>query len=73
MRAAVKNVEEYLSTRDDERWRLPAKAETPLQTSYRPELDVTPELEPLEAGRLLPIPGGRLALDGQIGTRSHLP
>jgi hypothetical protein len=30
VQAAVKNVEEYLSTRDDERRRLPAKAETPL-------------------------------------------
>jgi hypothetical protein len=49
VRAAVKNVEEYLSTRNDERWRLPAKAETPLQTSYRPELDVTPELGPIDA------------------------
>jgi hypothetical protein len=50
VRAAVKNVEEYLSTQDFERWQLTAaKAETPLQTSYRPELDITPELEPLDA------------------------
>jgi hypothetical protein len=45
VRAAVKNVEEYLSTRNDERWRLPAKTETPFRTAYPPELDVTPELE----------------------------
>jgi hypothetical protein len=49
VQAAVKNVEAYLSMIDDERWRLPEKAETPLQTSYRPELDVTPELEPSNA------------------------
>ena len=29
--------------------KLPAKAETPMQTSYRPELDVTPELKPTDA------------------------
>ena len=28
---------------------MPKKAGTPLPTSYRPELDVTPELEPTEA------------------------
>jgi hypothetical protein len=49
VQAAVRNVEDYLSKRDNQRWRLPAKAETPLQTTYRPELDVTPELEPLDA------------------------
>ena len=29
--------------------RLPEKAETPMQTSYRPEKDVSRELEPIEA------------------------
>jgi hypothetical protein len=31
------------------KWKLLAKAETPMQTSYRPELDVSPELESIEA------------------------
>ena len=30
-------------------WKLPAKAETPLQTAYRPELDVSPELQLTDA------------------------
>ena len=42
-------MEEYLSNRDDLNWKLPTKAETPLQTSYRPELDVSPELQPTDA------------------------
>ena len=45
VQAAVKNVEEYLSKRDDVNWKLPAKVETPLKTSYRPKLDVSPELQ----------------------------
>jgi hypothetical protein len=46
----VKNVESYGSTKTEARWKLPTKAETPLQTSYRPELDVSPELlQPTEA------------------------
>jgi hypothetical protein len=31
------------------RWKLSSKAETPLCTSYRPELDITPELSPQDA------------------------
>jgi hypothetical protein len=49
VQAAVKNVEDYIEKQSDPRWKLPAKAETPMQTSYRPELDVSPELEPQEA------------------------
>ena len=49
VQAAVKNVEEYLDKRADNRWKLPAKAETPIQTSFRPELDVSPELEAVES------------------------
>ena len=49
VQAAVKNVEDYLSKRDDDKWRLPAKAETPLRTTYRPKLNTTPELAPVEA------------------------
>jgi hypothetical protein len=47
VQAAVKNVESYLSRQN--RWKLPPKAETPMRTSYRPEIDVSPELEPIEA------------------------
>ena len=47
---SVKNVERYLEKQEiPGRWKLPNKAETPLPTSYRPELDLTPELEPTEA------------------------
>ena len=46
VRAAVDNVETYLGQRGG---KLPAKAETPIQTSYRPELDVSPELNPTDA------------------------
>jgi hypothetical protein len=50
IQAAVKNGEEYLSKRDDVSWKLPTKkAETPLQISYRPELNVSPELKPIDA------------------------
>ena len=40
-RAAVANVQSYLQERG---WKLPKKAETPIQTSYRPELDISEEL-----------------------------
>lgn len=40
---------EYLDKEENKRWKLPAKAETPMTTSYRPELDVSPELGPKEA------------------------
>jgi hypothetical protein len=49
VRAAVKNVTTYASTQSEARWQIPTRAETPLQTTYRPELDVTPELQPSEA------------------------
>lgn len=52
VQAAVKNVEEYLAERHakgDTKYKLPTKAETPMTTSYRPELDVSPELAPSEA------------------------
>ena len=49
VQAAVKNVEEYLAKQVDDRWKLPAKAETPIQTSFRPELDISPELNGTEA------------------------
>ncbi|CAJ1966194.1 unnamed protein product [Cylindrotheca closterium] len=52
VQAAVKNVERYLNDRSkagDERFKLKPKAMTPMQTSFRPELDVSPELEPSDA------------------------
>ena len=39
VRAAVENVEKYLSTRER---KLPARAYTPIRTCYQPELDVSP-------------------------------
>ena len=48
--AAVKNVESYLNKRDGGKaWSLPAKAETPLKSTYRPELDISAELNPTDA------------------------
>ena len=44
--AAVKNVEDYLAKSGQ---KLPNRADTPCQTSYRPELDVTPELSTTDA------------------------
>ena len=44
VRTAVKNVEEYLKADTSWSWKLLAKAETPMQASHRPELDVLPEL-----------------------------
>jgi len=49
---AVKNVETYLTDRKrlgDTRFRLPAKANTPMKTSYRAELDVSTELSTSDA------------------------
>ena len=48
MQAAVNNIEDFISTKDDNNCNLPEKLETPLQTSYCPELDVSPELGPNE-------------------------
>ena len=44
-KAAVRNVEDYIKTRG---MTLP-RAKTPIQTIYRPELDVTPELNTADA------------------------
>jgi hypothetical protein len=44
VRTAVQNVEDLIAKDENKRWKHPNKAETPLCTSYRPELDVTPEL-----------------------------
>ena len=45
VQSAVKNVEEHLNRDENKtRWKLPRKAETPLSTTCRPELDVSEEL-----------------------------
>ena len=43
VQASVKNVEEYICKRG---WKLPSKADTPITTTYRPELNTSPELNP---------------------------
>ena len=44
MQAAIKNVEAYISNNATGQWKLQAKAETPLRATYRPELDLSPEM-----------------------------
>ena len=46
VQASVANVEKYLTKLD---MRLPKKVSSPLTDSYRPELDMTPELNKSEA------------------------
>ena len=46
VQAAVKNVETYLLSKAK---KFPSKADTPIRTVYRPELDVTPELNASDA------------------------
>jgi hypothetical protein len=57
VQSTVKNVEAYLDTRNDERWKLPTKAETPMRTSYPPELDVSPELGPVDVAYYMSLVG----------------
>ena len=49
VQSAVKNVEEYVGRPENTHLKIPSKAETPLTTSYRPELDVLPELMPRDS------------------------
>ena len=49
VQSAVKNVEEYVGKSKNSHLKIPSKAETPLMTSYRPELDVSPELTPRDS------------------------
>jgi hypothetical protein len=49
VQSALKNVDSYLAKQERTDWNLPNRAETPMQTSYRPKLDVTNELEPTDA------------------------
>ena len=55
VQAAVKNVEAYLEKQ--ERWKMPAKAETPMVTAYCPELDVSPELKDIDAAYYMSLIG----------------
>ena len=49
VQSAIKNVEEYVGKSKNSHLKIPSKAETPLTTSYRPELDVSPELTPRDS------------------------
>ena len=49
VQTAVKNVEAYLMSEDNECWKMPNMADTPLTTTYRPELDITRELNETDA------------------------
>ena len=44
---AVTSVDSYLTKQDN--WKMPKKAETPMTTSYCPEMDITPVLSPCDA------------------------
>ena len=57
VQAAVKKVEEYLAKQVTERWKLPTEDETPLRTTYLPELDVSPELGSTEAAYYMSLIG----------------
>ena len=49
LQSAIKNVEEYVGRPENTHLKIPSKTETPLTTSYRPELDVSPELTPRDS------------------------
>ena len=49
VQAAVRNVEEYIEKSHDKRWKIPNKVETPMRSTYRPELDLSEELSPSDA------------------------
>ena len=49
VQSAIKNVEAYIGRPKDSHLKIPLKAETPLTTSYRPELDVLSELTPKDS------------------------
>ena len=49
VQSAIKNVEEYIGKPENSHLKILTKAETPLMTSYRPELDVSPELTPQDS------------------------
>ena len=49
VQTAVKNVEAYLDSQDSKCWKIPSKVDTPLTTTYRPELDVSRDLNVADA------------------------
>ena len=49
VQTAIKNVEAYLKSEDNKHCKMPNKADTPLTTTYMPELDVSRELNVAEA------------------------
>ena len=49
VQAAVKNVKTWLEKEENKRWKMPLKARTPLKSGYRPELDVSSELNASDA------------------------
>ena len=49
VQSAIKNVEVYVGRPENSHLKKPLKAETPLMTSNRPELDVSPELMPRDS------------------------
>ena len=54
---AVKNVEAYLDSQDNKCWKMPSKADIPRTTTYRPELDVSRELNEADAAYYQPLIG----------------
>ena len=49
MQSVIKNVEAYVGRLKNSHLKIPSKAETPLTTSYRPELDGLSELTPRDS------------------------
>ena len=49
VQSANKSVEEYVGRPENSHLKIPSKAETPFMTSYRSELDVSPELTPRDS------------------------
>ena len=49
VQTAVKNAEAYLMTEDSKCWKMLKMADTPLTATYRPELDISRELNDADA------------------------
>ena len=55
VQAVVQNMEKYLDAQD--KWKMLKRTYTPLPISHRPELDVTPILQPEEAAYYMSLIG----------------
>ena len=55
VQSEVNNVETYIKYQ--ERWNISGKAETPLRTTYRPELDISTKLGPVVASCYMSLVG----------------